>query len=64
LIKILLKTRGAVGWRKYVGFVFLSIITISLSGQTIKVVNQANNSPISEATIQEKETDRGTITDT
>ena len=52
------------GWRKHVGFVFLSIITISLSGQTIKVVNQANNSPISEATIQEKETDRGTITDT
>ncbi|MFT6872255.1 MAG: hemoglobin/transferrin/lactoferrin receptor protein [Roseivirga sp.] len=51
-------------WRKYVGFVFLSIITISLSGQTIKVVNQANNSPISEATIQEKETDRGAITDT
>jgi len=59
-----LKTRGAVGWRKHVGFVFLSIITISLSGQTIKVVNQANNSPISEATIQEKETDRGAITDT
>jgi hemoglobin/transferrin/lactoferrin receptor protein len=53
-----------VSWRKYVGFVFLSIITISLSGQTIKVVNQANNSPISEATIQEKETDRGAITDT
>ncbi len=52
------------GWRKYVGFVFLSIITISLSGQTIKVVNQANNSPISEATIQEKETNRGAITDT
>ena len=50
-------------WRKYLGFVFLSIINITLSGQTIKVVNQANNSPISEATIQEKGTDRGAITD-
>lgn len=50
-------------WRKYSGIVFLCIITISLSGQTIKVVNQANSSPISGATIQEKETDRGAITD-
>lgn len=50
-------------WRKYLGLVFLYIITIPLSAQTIKVVNQADNSPISEATVQEKGTDRGAITD-
>ncbi len=51
-------------WRKYFVLITLSVISLSLSGQRIKVVNQADNTPISQATIQEKESDRGAITDT
>lgn len=49
-------------WRKYFLLVTLSVISFSLSGQKVKVVNQANDVPINQATIQEKETDRGAIT--
>lgn len=49
-------------WRKYFVLITLSIISLSLSGQRVRVVNQADNTPISQATIQEKETDRGAIT--
>ncbi|OEK03775.1 hypothetical protein BFP97_06665 [Roseivirga sp. 4D4] len=49
--------------RKYFVLIAFSIISLSLWGQRVKVVNQADNTPISQATIQEKETDRGAITD-
>lgn len=49
-------------WRKYLGLIILLILSTSLSGQIIKIINQADNSPISQATIQEKESDRGAIT--
>lgn len=50
-------------WRFFWGLAFLLVFSTSLSGQSIKIVNQADNTPINQATIQEKESDRGAITD-
>ncbi len=62
MINILLKTGEALSWRFFWGLVIILATAVSLSGQTIKVVNRADNKPISEATIQEKDSNRGAIT--
>ncbi len=50
-------------WKRFLWLVSFFLAIKVISGQTITVVNQANNAPIPQVTIQEKESNRAAITD-
>lgn len=62
MFKIPLEKNRTLSWKRCLWLVSFFIISKVAFAQTITVINQANNSPIPQATIQEKETNRGAIT--
>ena len=62
MYKIHSEERMMLRWKRYCWILFLPFIQASLFSQTVTVVNKANNAPIAQATIQEKGSDTGTIT--
>lgn len=60
--KIHSEEQNMLRWNRPCWILFLLLLRVSLLAQTVTVVNEANNAPIALATIQEKGTDLGTIT--